>query len=67
MGVLVGVFSMFMSKIIGNILTVLIGIVIAVIVYLVSLILLKGIDENDLNSMPGGRKVLIIVKKLKLL
>lgn len=67
MGVLVGVFSMFMSKIIGNIFTVLIGIVIAVIVYLVSLILLKGIDENDLNSMPGGRKVLIIVKKLKLL
>ena len=58
---------MLLSKALGNILTVLIGITLGVLVYFVALILLKGIDEYDLNSMPGGRKILMVAKMLRLM
>ena len=67
MGVVIGLINMLLSKILGNILTVLIGIILGVIVYFLALILLKGIDENDLRSMPGGTKVLVVAKKLRLM
>lgn len=67
MGVLIGLINMLLSKTLGNILTVLIGIILGVIVYFLALILLKGIDENDLRSMPGGTKVLVVAKKLRLM
>lgn len=67
MGVVIGVVNMLLSKALGNILTVLIGITLGVLVYFVALILLKGIDEYDLNSMPGGRKILMVAKMLRLM
>lgn len=67
MGVVIGVVNMLLSKSLGNILTVLIGVTLGVLVYFVALILLKGIDEYDLNSMPGGRKILMVAKMLRLM
>ena len=67
MGVVIGVVNMLLLKVLGNILTVLIGITLGVLVYFVALILLKGIDEYDLNSMPGGRKILMVAKMLRLM
>lgn len=67
MGVVIGLINMLLSKTIGNVLTVLVGITLGVIVYFLALILLKGVDENDLRSMPGGSKVLVIAKKFRLM
>lgn len=67
MGVVIGVANMLLSKALGNIVTVFIGITLGVLVYFVALILLKGIDEYDLNSMPGGRKILMVAKMLRLM
>ena len=67
MGVVIGVVNMLLLKVLGSILTVLIGITLGVLVYFVALILLKGIDEYDLNSMPGGRKILMVAKMLRLM
>lgn len=67
MGVIIVVINMLLGKIAGNLVVVVLGLVLGVIAYFVSLILLKGIDENDLKSMPGGRKILVIAQKVKLL
>lgn len=67
MGVVIGVISLLLSKIAANIIIVFVGIVIGVIVYFAALILLKGVTENDLRSMPGGRIILTFAKKLKLM
>lgn len=65
-GVIAGLSSI-LVKTLGNVLTVLICIAIGVVIYFVSLILLKGIDENDLKKMPGGRTILTVAKKCRLL
>jgi len=67
MGVVIGVLNLLLAKVIGNVLTVFLGIGIGVIVYFVVLILLKGISEHDLKSMPGGRTVLTVAKRLRLM
>lgn len=67
MGVVIGVVYFALHKVVGNLLVLLLGIVLGVITYFVALILLKGIDENDLRKMPGGRKILVVAKKMKLL
>lgn len=67
MGGVIGVLNLLLAKVIGNILTVFLGIGIGVIVYFVVLILLKGISEHDLKSMPGGRTVLTVAKRLRLM
>lgn len=67
MGVVIGVLSMFLSKLAGNLVTVLVGMVTGVVVYFVAMILLKGVSEQDLRKMPGGRTVLAIAKRLRLM
>lgn len=67
MGVVIGLLSMLLSKVAGNVVTTLVGIVVGVIVYFVALILLKGVNERDLRSMPGGGTVLAVAKKLRLM
>ncbi len=67
MGIVIEVISRLISGFAGNIITVFVGIIIGVVVYFVALILLKGIDEKDLRSMPGGRTVLGVARKLRLM
>jgi len=67
MGIAIGAVSMLLSKFVGNVMTMLLGIVIGVIVYFVSMILLKGINEYDLKKMPGGKIILTIAKRFRLL
>ncbi len=67
MGVVIGVISMLLSKTLGNLITVLAGIIIGVTVYFAALILLKGVNEYDLRKMPGGRIVLTVAKRFRLL
>ena len=67
MGVVIGLINMLLSKTLGNVISVIVGIILGVIVYFLALVLLKGIDENDLRSMPGGTRVLVIAKTLKLM
>jgi stage V sporulation protein B len=67
MGIVIEILSKILSNFAGNIVTVFIGMIVGVIVYFVALILLKGIDENDLRNMPGGRTMLGFAKRLRLL
>lgn len=67
MGVIIWILNLLLSKVAGNAVIVLLGIAIGASVYFIVLILLKGINERDLKSMPGGRTMLVIAKKLKLL
>jgi stage V sporulation protein B len=66
MGVVIGILSKIISSFAGNLVTVFVGMIVGVVVYFVALIFLKGIDENDLRNMPGGRTVLGIAKRFKL-
>ncbi len=50
-----------------NWLSILAAVVVAVVVYGVLLILTKGVDEVDLMSMPKGRSLIALAKKLHLL
>ena len=67
MGIVIGVLSMLLSKVAGNLVTVVVSIVIGVVVYFVAMILLKGVNEQDLRKMPGGRTVLTIAKRFRLM
>ncbi len=67
MGVVIGIAGMLLSKAAGNVVTVLLCIVLGVIVYFAALILLKGVSEYDLRKMPGGRTVLALAKRFRLM
>ncbi|MDE5699074.1 MAG: hypothetical protein K2I96_16985 [Lachnospiraceae bacterium] len=67
MGGVIGLLNMLLSKAAGNVVTVFAGIGVGVIVYFVVLILLKGVNERDLRSMPGGRTILTIARKVHLM
>lgn len=67
MGVAVGLFSHFLGGVLGHFLTVIIGIILGATIYFVLMVMLKGISENDLKKMPGGRSVLAIAKKVHLM
>lgn len=67
MGIAAGAVSTLLSKIAGNIATVILSICIGVVVYFIAMLLLKGIDEYDLKKMPGGRTMLTIAKRFRLL
>ncbi len=67
MGIVIGLLNMLLSKTAGNVVTVFVGIGVGAIVYFVVLILLRGINEHDLRSMPGGRTILTIAKKIHLM
>jgi stage V sporulation protein B len=63
----IGIISKIISGFAGNVITVFVGIAVGVVVYFVALILLKGVDEKDLRSMPGGRTVLGVAKRFRLM
>lgn len=65
-GVIIGLNKLLLN-LVGNILSVVICITVGVVVYFVALIVLKGLTETDLKSMPGGRTLLTIAKKCKLM
>lgn len=67
MGIVIGLISMLLSKVLGNAVTVFLGIIVGVAVYFVALILLKGVTEHDLRNMPGGRTILAIAKRTRLM
>lgn len=67
MGGVIALIGKLLSKAAGNLVTVLLGIIVGVVVYLVMLILLKGVNERDLRSMPGGRTVLTVARKFHLM
>lgn len=50
-----------------NIVALPLAIILAVIVYAIALIVLKGLNEDDLASMPMGNKLLRILNKLHLM
>ena len=51
----------------SNIISTILSIIIAVIVYFATLLLLKGVDEDDLDGFPLGRTLLRLALKLHLL
>ncbi len=51
----------------GNIISTLISILVAVMVYFVLLIKLKGIDAREMKSFPGGTRLLTVARKLHLM
>lgn len=51
----------------GSAVTFLICFIICAIVYLVAMIALKGIREDELEDMPGGRIVIILAEKMRLM
>ena len=65
-GVILGL-SKLLTPLLGNILSVIVCILFGVIAYFVALILLKGLTETDMKSMPGGRTLMGIAKKCKLM
>ena len=67
MGVVLWLLNMLLAKPAGNAVTVFVGISVGAVVYFVVLILLKGINERDMRSMPGGRTMIVIAKKLRLI
>lgn len=67
MGAVVLGIYMGLRNIAGNLIIIITGLVAAAIVYFAALILLRGIDENDLKRIPAGRTILTVAKKCKLL
>lgn len=67
MGVVIGLLGMLLTKAVGNLVTLLVGMFVGVVVYFVAMILLKGVNEHDLRKMPGGRTVLTIAKRFRLM
>jgi stage V sporulation protein B len=67
MGIVIEILSKILIGAVGNLVTVFIGMIVGVIVYFVALIKLRGVDERDLRNMPGGRTVLTVAKKIRLL
>lgn len=51
----------------GGIATFLVCIIVCMMIYLVLMILLKGIREDELEDMPGGRIIIVLAEKMRLL
>ena len=51
----------------SNTLSAIVSIVVAVVVYSVTMLLTRGIEEEDLRHFPGGRKLCAAAEKLHLL
>lgn len=62
-----GIFVMITSARVANFFACLIAILVAIIVYFVSLLLFKGVDEETLLKFPGGRKLCDMAYSLHLL
>ncbi len=55
------------SLILGNLPSTLLSILVAVAVYFVLLIKLKGVDAREMKSFPGGTRLLTVARKLRLM
>ncbi len=55
------------AKVIGSSISTAAAILAAAAVYFVLLILLRGVDEKELKSMPGGTRLFRVARKLRLL
>lgn len=64
MGVLVFITYKVFALFTGNFLITLAGVVVGLVSYFVLMILLKGIGERELQSMPFGNRVIILLKKM---
>lgn len=64
--IILGISTLLKDKV-GNLIVITVSIVVGVIIYFTALILLKGIQEEDLKKMPGGKIVLTVAKKCRLL
>lgn len=67
MGALIAVLNIILSKSAGNLATSLICIAAGAIVYFASMIVLRGIEEYDLRHMPGGRAMIAIAKRFRMM
>ena len=56
-----------LSKKLMSFIIVVVAVCVGVLVYFVSMIMLKGITEKELKAMPGGRTILGFAKKIKLM
>ncbi len=66
MGVVVFVIDSLLSKVLHNRFTVVLSVLIGAIVYLVTMLLTKGITKYELEKFPGGSKLYRIFKRLHL-
>ena len=66
-----GLVGMLLSKVIiswaGGIITFFVCIVVCMLIYLVLMILLRGIREDELEDMPGGRVIIVLAERMHLL
>lgn len=67
MGVAVYFIHMFIHSVIGHSWDIIFSIIIAVIIYVILLLLLRVIDETKLMALPGGRRIVRLFRKLRLL
>lgn len=51
----------------GNTISTLLAIVVAIIIYLVTMLLINGITERDFESIPKGRTMVRVFKKMRLM
>ena len=51
----------------NNLISIIISIIFAVIVYAVALLLLKGLTEEEIRKFPKGHLLVLAAKKLRLL
>ena len=67
MGVVIGVLYFLLHKAMHYVVATVISIVVGVIVYFVSMLLLKGVRESEIQAFPGGNAMAAIAKFLHLL
>lgn len=74
MGVVIGVLYRLLNQalshvnqVLSSFIIVMLCMAIGVVVYFIALIRLKGVGEEDLNKMPGGKTILTIAKKTRLM
>ena len=56
-----------LNAILGNAIGVLVSIVVGAVIYLAVMLLIKGMDEDILLAFPGGRRLVSLCKKFRLL
>lgn len=67
MGLIVYLIYMLLSKLAGDMVTVPVAVALGAAVYFVVLLFLKGVGEEELSQMPGGRSLVKLAKLLRLL
>ena len=60
-------FYLLVNKALGNTISTVLTILVALVVYFFCLMLLRTLTEEELNRLPGGRKLAVFAKKLHLL